>query len=90
MSLNAENLKSLSLRQLALEASNDPAYQKSRKALYAAEPYLQAMCQLDSINDRYFCDSGKSVVLYFLCNARAWKGDVARLVKAELNRRVKS
>ena len=44
MSLNAENLKSLSIRQLALEASNDPAYKKSRKALYAAanQPDLTA------------------------------------------------
>lgn len=51
---------------------------------YAAEPYLSAMLTLDSIDQPYFFDSGKSVVRYFLSNARSWKGDTARRVKAEL------
>jgi hypothetical protein len=36
---------------------------------YAATPYLSAMVSLDSVNDNYGADSGKSVVLYFLVNA---------------------
>jgi hypothetical protein len=51
---------------------------------YAAEPYLDAMGALDSIDDPYYADSGKSVVRYFLANAGTWRGDVARRVKAEL------
>ena len=49
-----------------------------------AKPYLEAMECLDSIDDRYYFDSGKSVVLYFLCNAGTWKGETARRIKAEL------
>ena len=56
---------------------------------YAAVPYLQAMNQLGSINDSYGWDSGRSVVLYFLSNARTWKGPKAREIKSELNRMLK-
>ena len=51
---------------------------------YAAKPYLDAMSGLDSINDKYMFDSGRSVVLYFLANASSWRGDKARAIKAEL------
>ena len=53
--------------------------------LYAA-PYVDAMGSLDSIKDAYICDSGVEIVLRFLCNAATWRGDVARAVKAELNK----
>jgi hypothetical protein len=49
-----------------------------------AEPYLQVMETLSSINDSFGQESGKSIVLYFLSNATHWRGDVARRVKAEL------
>lgn len=49
-----------------------------------AEPYLDAMGSLNSINDAYFYDSGRSVVAYFLANAAGWRGDVAKRIKAEL------
>ena len=55
-----------------------------KKVNYAAKPYLDAMGSLNSINDNYFMDSGKSVVLYFLSNASSWRGEVAKRVKAEL------
>jgi len=51
---------------------------------YAAKPYLDAMSGLDSINDQYIYDSGRSIVLYFLSNASSWRGDKARTIKAEL------
>ncbi len=54
------------------------------KVNYAAKPYLDAMGTLDKITDNYICDSGESIVLYFLCNANSWRGEVARRVKAEL------
>ena len=51
---------------------------------FAAKPYLEAMGQLRSIDDAYYYDSGKSVVLYFLSNASSWRGEAARRIKAEL------
>lgn len=49
-----------------------------------AEPYLEAMESLNTIDDNYYLDSGKSVVLYFLSNASTWRGEDARRIKAEL------
>lgn len=54
------------------------------KIYFGAKPYLQAMAMLDSIDDRYDYDSGRSVVNYFLANAQTWRGDVARRIKSEL------
>lgn len=54
------------------------------KVNYAAEPYLSAMSTLDSVRDDYGQDSGVSIVLYFLSNARTWKGPDAKRIKAEL------
>ncbi len=51
---------------------------------FGAVPYLDAMSTLDSIEDNYIFDSGKSVVLYFLSNASTWRGETARRIKAEL------
>lgn len=59
------------------------------KPYFGAVPYLQAMQTLNSINDNYYYDSGKSVVLYFLANASTWKGEKAREIKKELNKLVK-
>jgi hypothetical protein len=54
------------------------------KPNYAAKPYLDAMQCLSSVNDSYGWDSGKSIVIYFLCNANTWKGENAKRIKAEL------
>jgi hypothetical protein len=51
---------------------------------YAAEPYLSAMARMNLVTDEYGHDSGKGIVLRFLGNARAWRGEVAKRVKAEL------
>lgn len=56
---------------------------------YAAKPYLSAMSTMNSADDKYGADSGKSIILYFLANASQWRGPVAKAVKAELNRRIK-
>ena len=53
-----------------------------------AEPYLEAMQSLNTINDNYYLDSGKSVVLYFLSNASTWRGEDARRIKNELKQMV--
>lgn len=56
---------------------------------YAAKPYLDAMSTLDSVEDKYIHDSGKSVVLYFLSNAGSFRGEAAKQLKAELREMVK-
>lgn len=52
---------------------------------FGAVPYLQAMGSLDGIGDTYGADDARGIVLYFLSNARTWKGETARRIKAELN-----
>lgn len=59
------------------------------KVYFAAVPYLDAMLSLDSVNDKYGNDNGKSIVLYFLSNASQWRGPVAKRCKAELNAMLK-
>ena len=50
----------------------------------SAKEYLNAMMYLNSINDNYYFDSGKEIVLRFLCWANTWRGEDARRIKAEL------
>jgi len=54
-----------------------------------AMPYLLAMMSLDNINDMYYADSGRSVVMYFLANAGGWRGEDARRLKRELKELLK-
>lgn len=54
------------------------------KVNYAARPYLDAMKTLYAISDSYYQDSARSVVLYFLSNARSFRGEHAKRLKAEL------
>lgn len=49
-----------------------------------AEPYLDAMGDLSSVEDQYGYDSADSIVRYFLANAASWRGETARRIKAEL------
>ena len=67
------------LHEIAREIRSD-----WKKVNYAAVPYLEAMGTLDQIEDNYYLDSGRSIVLYFLSNASSWRGDVARRIKKEL------
>jgi len=55
-----------------------------KKVNFGAKPYLDAMFSLNSINDHYYFDEGKTIVLYFLANAGTWKGEKAKAIKAEL------
>lgn len=47
--------------------------------------YLEAMMNLNNINDRYGSDDAVSVISYFLSNAKKWQGATARKVKTHLN-----
>ena len=54
------------------------------KPYFGAVPYIEAMLQLDTINDAYAADSAQLIVLYFLSNASYWRGSDARRIKTEL------
>jgi len=60
------------------------------KTPYApAVPYIKAMSQLNQVTDKYITEPGDDIVLRFLANASAWRGNTARLIKAELNKILK-
>jgi len=59
-------------------------YQAWPKVNYAAKPYLEAMRDLSSINDKYGYDDARSIILYFLSNASSFRGDKAKVLKLEL------
>ena len=60
------------------------------KVNYGAQPYLDAMAMLGTMQDTYGQDSAESVVVYFLSSARSWRGEDAKRIKAELNGMLKS
>ena len=62
---------------------------KKKKVSPYAAPYLQAMSCLNSVDDNYILDSGRSIVSYFLANAGSWRGETAKRIKAELKAMVK-
>ena len=72
------------IREIAIEVK-----QNWKSVNYGAKPYLDAMMTLESINDKYYDESGKYIVLYFLSNASSWRGDVAKRIKAELKQLTK-
>lgn len=55
-----------------------------QRPYFGAVPYINAMQRLQTINDKYGYDDARGIVLYFLSNAKAWRGDKARAIKAEL------
>lgn len=72
------------LKEIALEIRADWA-----KPYFGAVPYLNAMAAMNSVDDNFYGDSGRSIVNYFLANASTWRGDTARRIKKELNSLVK-
>lgn len=82
--INGVNLANASISQLAKIIADD-----WKNPYYGATPYIGAMRELSNITDRYGVEDGRSIVLYFTCNANAWRGDVAKAVKAELKKRLK-
>ena len=74
-----EGVQKRPLYQIAAEIKKD-----WKKVHFAAQPYLEAMMELDKITDMYMADTAQNVVGYFLGNARTWKGETAKRIKAEL------
>jgi len=75
----------MQLRDLALEIQKD-----WKNPNYAAKPYINAISSMGSVNEMYFLDRGQTVVAYFLSNAGAWRGPIAKAIKNELRKRIKS
>ena len=55
-----------------------------QKPYFGAVPYIDAMRNLDGLNDRYGFDDARSIARYFLANAGTWRGEDARRIKGEL------
>jgi len=67
------------LSVIALEIVSD-----WKNPYFGAMPYIRAMFALNSVSDQYGWEDGEMIVAYFLANARTWRGETARRVKAEL------
>lgn len=71
------------LHEIAREIIDDWRQQGKGVSPYA-QPYLDALLTLDTINDDYGLDSGYSIVSYALSNMSTYKGENARMLKREL------
>jgi hypothetical protein len=80
--LTAEKLSTASISSIARFIRSD-----WKKVYFGAVPYLEAMSTMETIDDNYGCDTGVSIVVYFLSNASGYRGDNAKLIKAELKKR---
>lgn len=60
-----------------------------KKPYFGAVPYIQAMLELNSVNDKYMFEDGRSIVQYFLANAATFRGEDAKRIKAELKQHLK-
>lgn len=76
--------KDLSISNLARMIKKD-----WKQVYFGAVPYLDAMFSMESVQDNYGMDSGRSIIAYFLSNSSAWRGPIAKQIKNELNRRFK-
>ena len=80
--MNVEKLPTASISAIARFIRSD-----WKTVNFAAKPYLDAMASMETIDENYGLDSGKSIVIYFLSNASSYRGENAKLVKAELKKR---
>jgi hypothetical protein len=80
--------KTLNERVTVSEIAHAIAKDWTNVSPYAAD-YLNAMKEIRSVEDNYYADSAKSVILYFLANAGSYRGDNARSYKALLKELVK-
>lgn len=83
----AANLESQQPRSLRIIAADIRAHWSN--VYFGAVPYLDAMSTMGSINEDFGFDDGRSIVTYFLSNARTWRGEDAKRIKAELKRMLK-
>lgn len=82
--ITPDSLKTMKLYEIAKVIRND-----WKTVHFTAKPYLEAMGTLTELRDNYGFENGLSIVRYFLSNTSSWRGDVAKMVKKELNRRIR-
>lgn len=83
----ATKIKEGNISDLSRLISRDLQSQ-GKEVPYNLVPYLDALRQMDSADDVYGVESGKSIIAYALSNMTSYKGPTARAVKAELKRRM--
>jgi hypothetical protein len=49
-----------------------------------ARPYIYGLRHLGTMDDKFGSDDAEDIVLRFLGNARGWRGEDAKRIKAEL------
>jgi hypothetical protein len=81
--LQGKDLSQLNLAEIQAIIKKD----WGSKVYFGAKPYLDALGMIEG--GMYGADPWQSIVSYFLSNATTWRGDVAKVVKAELKKRLK-
>ena len=77
-----QDLSQLNLAQIAAIIKAD-----WKKPYFGAVPYINALSQLNSINDNFYAEDAHGIICYFVSNASTWRGPIAKSVKAELKKR---
>ena len=88
LSKAAPDYSGLAVSDIAREIQKEWGGQKGG-VNFAARPYLDAMRTLNSFDEHFGMDSGRSIGHYFLSNASQFRGPKAKALKAELKRRLK-
>jgi hypothetical protein len=73
------------LKEIAADIFANWQTMRERGENHPAWGYADAMRELDTVNDRYFADGARDIVQRFLSEARVWRGETARAIKAELH-----
>jgi len=83
MSLNvkSDSTPVRGISEIAKEISNE-----WKNVHFSARPYLDAMYRLNTIDDVFYMDDAKTIILYFLGNAQSFRGPKAKELKAELKK----
>lgn len=84
----ADSLKGAPLVSLVSLIRRDLQTQK-KPVPFDAAPYLSALGTMNNLSDHYGVETGAQILPYLLSNLQTYKGPIARLVKAELNTRLK-
>lgn len=74
------------MRQICREQKKPTTWRQ--KFCYAV-PYLEALGNLDSVNENYGWDNGRTLVNYLLANLNTYKGEKAKEFKSLLKEMVK-
>lgn len=74
------------LHEIAADIANCwKAKPASANTMTFAVPYLNAISQMEYVEDMYGAEYGDMVVCYLLNNIRNWRGEDAKRIKKELN-----